>query len=170
MLLLKAVWISSTLFFLNLLSPVFILAQSTLQFEEQSLFIPLIDSQNKVECKYLSLSHKEQKMYFIKHSSGHYLKVTFEQQKDTVFSHPVEKFKTEIEIKSGNKSYYKKDWKVFQENNYLFFVLLLPPNYLKTTLANEGISEILVGNQSIITLSKKESQQIKEMANYLLNH
>ncbi len=170
MLLFKAVWISSTLFFLNLFFPVFILAQATLPFEEKSLFIPLIDLQNKVECKYLSLSHKEQNIYLIKHSSGHYLKVTFEQKKDTVFSHPIEKFKADIEIKSGTKSYYKKDWKVFQENNYLFFVLLLPPNYLKTTLANEGISEILVGNQSIITLSKKESQQIKEMANYLLNH
>lgn len=146
-----------------------IFAQNQIITQKNYLYLPLIDIKNKVECDYVEIRSKNKFIQFITNNSNRYLKVFFSARKDTVQTSPIEQYKTEIEITSGTKSYYKKDWPIYQESNQLFFVLLLPSNYLKT-LSTEGITEILISNKTEISFSKKESNQIKNIANFLLNH
>lgn len=146
----------------------FLFSQNQISFEKKTLYVPLLDQKNKIEAEVAEIPVKNNSILFIKHNSNNYLKVIFSTQKDTVHTPPVEKYKAEMEIKSGNKSYYKKEYSIFQESNQLFFVLLLPTNYIKT-LSTDGITEILIDNQTKISLSKKETKQIKETAAYLSN-
>ncbi|MCX7729566.1 MAG: hypothetical protein N2203_08860, partial [Bacteroidia bacterium] len=144
----------------------FLFPQNQVHSEKRSLYLPLIDAKKKVESEVFETGSKNFVIQFIKYSQNIYLKVLFSQQKDTINTAPIEKFKTELEIQSGTKIYYKKEWSIFQENNQLFFVLLLPPNYLRT-LSAEGITKVLIGHSTTLTLSKKETKEIKQIANYL---
>ncbi|RME19848.1 MAG: hypothetical protein D6799_00385 [Bacteroidetes bacterium] len=142
--------------------------QNSISSEKKNLYLPLIDTKNKLECSVIEHSSKTYTLQFLEHPPHIYLKVIFSYQKDTLTGPPLKKYRSELEIQSGNKSYYKKEWDIYQEGNQLFFVLLLPSNYLKT-LSTEGITEIIIGNSATISLSKKETQNIKQIANYLLN-
>lgn len=140
-------------------------------FSEQTVevYIPLVHPLDKVKCKSYRLCSKNKCIEFLKYASNFYLKVFFEITKDTLKSPPIELYKKEIEIKSGAKTYYKKEWPIYHEDHHLFFVLLLPTNYLRT-LSTDGITEILVNNQSVVSFSKKETRQIKDMATTILNN
>ncbi len=142
--------------------------QKKCQFEKQSVYIPLVDRQKPSEVLLYPISSKNLLLQFCIYSNQPYLKIIFSAEKDTVKTQPIEKFKSEIEIKSGTKVYYKKDWAIYQENNQLFFVLLLPANYIKTLLS-DGITDILIDNKFSFTLSKKETKEIKAIANCLIN-
>mgnify|MGYP005847581973 CR=1 FL=1 len=142
--------------------------QTSNEFEKQPIFVPLIDAKKPIDADVSKLEVKTGPIQFIKHTSGSYLKVSFSVEKDTVTDAPVLKKKSELEIKSGTKVYYKKEWAIYQEKNHLFFVLALPSHYLKT-LASKGITEILIDTRTVISLSKKETQQIKDRAAHLLS-
>lgn len=137
-------------------------------FKKQPIFVPLIDAKKSINADVSELQVKTGPIQFIKHTSGSYLKVSFSIEKDTVADAPVLREKSELEIKSGTKVYYKKEGAIYQEKNHLFFVLALPSNFLKT-LASEGISEILIDTRKVISLSKKETQQVKDRAAHLLS-
>lgn len=151
-----------------ILCNVSIAQHSPIQSDKKYLYLPIVDAKNKIECTVIEQSSKNCTIQFVNHPPHLYLKVFFSPQKDTIQTPPVEKFKSELEIKSGTKSYYKKEWNIYQEGNQLFFVLLLPSNYLKT-LSTDGITEIIIGNITTVSLSKKETQNIKQTATYLLN-
>lgn len=142
---------------------------NTKAFQDLKIYVPLINTKESVPCKVLDYCKNKQCIQFIKHNQNNYLKVIFGAEKDTLFGTAVEKYKSEIEIQSGTKTYYKKEWSIFKETNQLFFVVLLPSNYLKT-LSSDGITEILVNNQSVVSFSKKETRQIKDMATTILNN
>jgi hypothetical protein len=147
-----------------------IIAQNNCCFTvSQDVFLPIVDTKNKIEVSFEEICQKSSCVQFLSHNKSVYLKTIFSITKDTLSVPPQEKYKTEIEIKSGNKTYYKKDWAIYQESNQLFFVLSLPSNYIKT-LSLYGITEILIDNKPVIIFSKKETNKIKEISNYLLNH
>jgi len=161
------VWYS-VIFFVAVFNHFF--AQSNCCFTvSQSVFLPIVDAKNKIEVSLEEICQKSSCVQFLTYNKSFYLKTIFSITKDTLSLPPQEKYKTEIEIKSGNKTYYKKDWPIYQESNQLFFVLSLPSNYIKT-LSLYGITEILIDNKPVIIFSKKENNKIKEISNYLLNH
>lgn len=142
--------------------------QNSISSEKKDLYLPLIDTKNKIECTVIEHSSKTYTLQFLEYPPHLYLKVLFSHQKDTLTGPPIKKYSSELEIQSANKSYYKKEWNIYQENHQLFFVILLPSNYLKT-LSTNGITKIIIGNTITLTLSKKETRKIKQTANYLLN-
>ncbi|GIV27051.1 MAG: hypothetical protein KatS3mg027_0865 [Bacteroidia bacterium] len=166
-------WVISFVINLGLFLSNFIIAQTKVSngSSEQNIkaYIPLVNSSDKVECSSYELCQKDKCIQFLKYGSNIYLKVFFETTKDTLKSQPIEVYKREIEIKSGTKSYYKREWSIYHENHQLFFVLLLPTNYLKT-VSSDGITKILVNNQEVISYNKKETQNIKDIANILINN
>lgn len=142
------------------------IAQSELIFQKDSVFIPLLNDKSKVVANTFKICYKENCLQFLNTSSYNYLKFIFSIEKDSL-PIPKLKYKSSIEIKSGRKSFFKKNWEVYQEFNQLFFVLLLPSNYLKT-LSEDGITEILVNEKNIMNFSKKQTDEVKKVANYLM--
>ncbi len=141
----------------------FNLAQKNCPFTIDSIYIPSI--KQNVLANIYTLKSKNIQLNFIKYQNQSYLKVIFETLQDTSYQ-IIERFKSEIEIKSHSKLYYKKNYPIYAEKNQLFFLLLLPPNYIKTIIS-DGITEIIV-MQKNFKLSKKETSQIKDIAQCLL--
>lgn len=142
------------------------IAQSDPIFQKDSVFIPLLNNKSKVVVNSFKIYSKDNCIQFLNNPSYNYLKFIFSKEKDSIAT-PLLKFQSSIEIKSGKKSFYKKDWAIYQESNQLFFVLLLPLNYLKT-LSEDGITEILVNEKIVANFSKSETNKIKQVANYLI--
>lgn len=154
----------ASLFFYSFTSLNFIIAQKNCPFVQENVFLP--DINQNVPASAINLSDKNLYLKFIQYQKQSYLKVIFDTSSDST-DKITEKFKSEIEIKSNSKLYYKKDYPIYLEKNHLFFVLLLPPNYIKT-LINDGITEIIV-LQKTFKLNKKTTKQIKETGVCLLS-
>lgn len=90
-----------------------------------------VNAQHTIKCSIIELMFEKSIAQFIRYSNILYLILV---EKDTLKIPSIEKFKLELEALSGTKFYYKKEWSIFLEYNRLFFVLLLPFNYLKIFL------------------------------------
>lgn len=135
-------------------------------FQYQQSFLPPI-ADTTIYSHSIAITHEQShSIQFHKVNQQTYIKVIYDKIKPN-HHQCIQIRSSELEIKSDTKSYYKKNIPIYQEADKLFFAIPLPPNYIKT-LAEYGITEIIVDTKTM-HLHKKETNQIKQIAQCLLN-